>query len=527
MQQAGMTAATAGLLSGKPAAIAEIAPDSPLEIRVLDASGQPAATGDLESLYFLSLTEEPLPQGARQIVPGRVIYQKPPPFPVTIAARLPVPEFGQVTLYADNQGRGYNPTDFPINLPLESAHTRLQRVQSALDRWQQASFSFSLEVKQPLAKARAYLAALATTPTEAARQQLVYKALAAGLWAGERATLERAQQRIQRQGPRPDFLFGCNCFGHPDTGPEYDRRLRELFNFATLGLYWQGFEPQAGQPNFARSDGIVDWLERSQITPKGHPLVWFHPAGIPDWLRNQPYEQVKPLIQQRIRQVVQRYGDRIPYYDVINEANLVPWANELNYSQAQLLELSQLATRTVGESHPSVRRIINLFGLWAEYIPQAAADLPADRRPLSPYQYLQNCLTAGVSFEVIGIQLYYPNQDMFEIDRQLDRFSQLGKPIHITELGVSSAATIDPQAIIPQPRGLWHAPWSEAIQADWIEQFYTLCYSKPYIQAVSWWDLHDRGHFWPHGGLLRADLTPKTAYYRLQELLAQFRQLQP
>jgi GH35 family endo-1,4-beta-xylanase len=112
---------------------------------------------------------------------------------------------------------------------------------------------------------------------------------------------------------------------------------------------------------------------------------------------------------------------------------------------------------------------------------------------------------------------------MFEINRQLDRYSKLGKPIHITELGVSSATTRDEKSYLKAPEGLWHAPWSEKVQADWVEQFYTLCYSKPYIQAITWWDFADRGNFWPHGGLLQADMTPKEAYHRLANLIKEWK----
>lgn len=69
----------------------------------------------------------------------------------------------------------------------------------------------------------------------------------------------------------------------------------------------------------------------------------------------------------------------------------------------------------------------------------------------SPYEYLQTCLKSDISFEVIGLQLYYPDQDMFEINRLLERFSQLGKPIHITELGVSSSNQKDENSYFKEP----------------------------------------------------------------------------
>ena len=74
-----------------------------------------------------------------------------------------------------------------------------------------------------------------------------------------------------------------------------------------------------------------------------------------------------------------------------------------------------------------------------------------------------------------------------EIERHLERFLRLGKPVHITELGVSSANEPMPEGEVKNPnRNVWHgAEWSETIQADWAEQFYTICYSKPEIEAIT------------------------------------------
>ena len=140
---------------------------------------------------------------------------------------------------------------------------------------------------------------------------------------------------------------------------------------------------------------------------------------------------------------------------------------------------------------------------------------PPQRSPLS---YLRACLASQIEFEVIGLQFYYPDQDMFECDRTLDRFAALGKPIHITEMAVSSHTGIDENSQLGEALGLWHAPWSEAIQADWVEQIYTLAYSKPEITAATWWDFSDQSTFWPFGGLLNRHHQPKAAYYRLQGL---------
>jgi len=142
---------------------------------------------------------------------------------------------------------------------------------------------------------------------------------------------------------------------------------------------------------------------------------------------------------------------------------------------------------------------------------------PAQR---AVHDYVKEVVDAKVPFEVIGLQYYNPGRDMLEIERSLETFSSFGKPVHITEVAIpSSSEPIDNQWG-QRPRFPWHGErWSELTQADWIEQFYTLAYSKPYIDAVTWWDIVDPG-FLPHGGFLNEDLSEKPSYGRLKSLIA-------
>ncbi len=482
----------------------------PLKIEVALADGAPLATHPLNQLYFLDLTDEPLPNPKRRVEAGILWSQIPQTVPFAIALKLPVDGFGEVALYADNAGRGFTPADFPLNLNLACAQTRLHRVKAALRQFQAQGFAFSKEIEHRLSRAARALRDAERNPERRDRSRLCNTSLVESLWAGEELVLAKAQQIIQRQPPRQNFLFGCNAFGHPQGGEAYDRLFRQLFNFATVPFYWKGFEPTQGKPQFAQTDATVDWLQRNNITVKGHPLTWFHEASIPDWVRQKSYGEVKTLLHHRIVEITGHYRDRIGYFDVINEAHAPPWANELHYSPEQFLELTRLSAEAARAGNPHLTRIINCCCLWAENV----AYSPPPQR--SAYRYLKNCLAAKIPFEVIGLQLYYPDQDLFEIDRLLERFGQLGKPIHITELGVSSATGIDQQSGLQDARGLWHQPWSQKIQADWVEQFYTLCYSKSSIQAITWWDFSDRECFWPFGGLLDRDMQPKESFLRLK-----------
>jgi endo-1,4-beta-xylanase len=187
-----------------------------------------------------------------------------------------------------------------------------------------------------------------------------------------------------------------------------------------------------------------------------------------------------------------------------------------------LLEKTRLAADATHAADPKAVRVVNNCCLFGEYAAEGRTYKGNQPRPLrTPLQYLRAALKTGVDFDAVGLQVYYPEHDLFEIARMLDRFAALGKPLHVTELGVSSRADHDEQSMGKEPsQSYWHGPWSESIQADWVEQFYTLCYSHPAEKAVTWWDFSDSGgHFWPHGGFLRPDSQPKESYHRLQPLI--------
>ena len=94
--------------------------------------------------------------------------------------------------------------------------------------------------------------------------------------------------------PRPDVLvFNTNqCRDVQDWFSWYGRHFDALLNYATLPFYWAGFEPERGQPAYDRLDAMAAWCIDRDITCKGHPLFWNHPAGVPGWLPDDRAEAV-------------------------------------------------------------------------------------------------------------------------------------------------------------------------------------------------------------------------------------------
>ena len=117
-------------------------------------------------------------------------------------------------------------------------------------------------------------------------------------------------------------------------------------------------------------------------------------------------------------------------------------------------------------------------------------------------------------YDIIGIQShmhggYWGAARTWDV---CDRFARFGKPLHFTETTVVSG---------PKQEANWHStPEGEQRQAREVVEFYTVLFSHPAVEAITWWDFSDQDA-WQQApaGLVRGDMTPKPAYERLYELV--------
>ncbi|MEO6034903.1 MAG: endo-1,4-beta-xylanase [Verrucomicrobiota bacterium] len=480
------------------------------QLRVLlhEANGQRLEHDRLVTLHARDLSNDPLPQGiAMAEGRARVGLAREP---IQLSARLRVPGFGEVYCYADNGGKGFTKPG-AIEFVVEAAATRLRRVRELFGR-ESKTLSSNLVFEKHLAEAARPIPA----KPEPARIAAAYDALAHGLHAGEQLTLNLARHRISKfAAPRKNFLFG-GLSSVRGRGVEVEKRFLDVFNLATISWYtWKEEQPVAQRIDYGRMDQSLQWCLDHKLVPKGYGYVYLSNGATPEWLRRWPFERVLAEYKRVVTETARRYSGKIPVMEIINEAH--DKSNLFRFSHAQILELTREACRAAREGSPVVKRQINHCCLWGEYAKRTNLD---GSRRWSPHSYLSDCVGAGVEFENIGLQLYYPQQDLFEIERMLARFKNFHRPIHITEISCNSSDGLDlasmrPKNVVPG----WHGPWNETMQADWLEAIYTICYSLPEFEAIGWWDFADYGgHFWPHGGLLHKDFSPKESYRRLLKL---------
>ncbi|MGC8668858.1 MAG: endo-1,4-beta-xylanase [Chthonomonadales bacterium] len=303
---------------------------------------------------------------------------------------------------------------------------------------------------------------------------------------------------------RHAFLFGCNAFpllNISDAKQEaaYEREFTALFNYATLGFYWGAYEPTPGHTNEAKLKAQAEWLKEHGVGVKGHPLVWHE--VYPRWAPSDA-EAARSLLERRVKSIVARFAGLIDRWDVVNEATsstrfhngVGSWASRDTPAgmTAEALEWAHAA-------NPKAFLIYNDFKLDRDYL-ELAEGLFERKAPVDAFG-LQSHMHGGE----------WPLTRVWEV---CDTFSRLGKPLHFTEVTVLSGEH-GWQRKLPWPT----TPEGEARQADYVEKFYTVLFSHPAVQAITWWDFADGGWQGAPGGLVRADLSPKPAYQRLLKLV--------
>lgn len=313
---------------------------------------------------------------------------------------------------------------------------------------------------------------------------------------------------VELEQKRHAFLFGCNIFRF---GRLQDAKLEELyreyfaamFNYATLGFYWASYERVHGMPNYKYTDMVLEWCEGHGITCKGHPLSWDSQASSPDnWLPDDIAE-IEYLSTERVRQIVSRYAGRIDIWDVVNEpTDLSRFKTKMNAFANKLgaVAYTALHLRVARTANPKAILLVNDYRVDDAYL-----------------RILQQLKDDGGKwlFDAIGIQSHM-HGGVWSVERVwqvCEHFSKLGLPIHFTETTIVSGSRIG---------GRWGetTPEGEERQAQATEQFYTVLFSHPSVQAITWWDFSDNGAWMgAPAGWLRKDMSPKPVYERMMALI--------
>lgn len=475
----------------------------------------------------------------------------------------PVEGFGKVLLRADNAGRGYFPAPdgrTTIELIPELARSRVEE----LLRWvgeHNERHTASASAESKLLSARSLLREIKRVRNPRERARRAYQALRLALEASELEVLAESRESIESNRRQPmlirlihssgrpfanrrvrirqerfDFLFGAY---HDGYNTETISHMRAAgLNYATLHLNWLRTASHDGFFDFGAIDRefAPGTLQEDGFTLRGHAMVWFPKAWMPFWmepLRGQP-SAMCVAVRRYVDAAVDHYKDRVQIWEASNEGHAA-WAR-WGLDDDGMVEVVRTAAQEIRQLAPASLIMINLAlplgeDVSLKYYPLISQVSMGriDYSATDPYVYAKRLLSAGVPYDLVGLQIYsgcwvgvsggvqVPAIDLFRLATMLHRYSRLGKPIQITELAAPSSNRGKPG------ESYWHARADSATQADYLAGVFTIAYGNPNVDGINWWDLCDDRAFAESGGLFDSAWRPKPSYVRLKELLTGWR----
>ena len=314
------------------------------------------------------------------------------------------------------------------------------------------------------------------------------------------------------------FLFGCNAFDLiDDTDNDILNKLQEkflgIFNAGTLPFYWGSYEPDEGKTIEEKMLKAARRLKDKGVVLKGHPLCWHTLCA--DWLLAYDNKTIMQKQMARITREVKAFKNYIDYWDAINEPIIMPAYNRYDNAMTRIAneygneELALACFMQAKAVKPDCFLLINDYDLSRRY-----------------ERLIENLLEKGCPIDAIGIQTHQHQgyKGIEYMSDVLDRLSKFELPLHFTENTILSGDLVpaDCKDLNDAARDDWPStPEGEQRQMEQTVEFYSLVYSHPAVEAVTWWDLVDGKWLNAPSGLLRRDLSEKPAYKELRKLVSE------
>jgi hypothetical protein len=416
----------------------------------------------------------------------------------------------------------------PYNLLVEMARAQLFKVIQKREDWGLFDFADADDLNKTFDKIRKkFIAAVsASDPAEAAA--MGSQALSDAITLGERMALFHADIFLKRRKASAKSTVRTSFGAAVDlaaTNKPYNTRLQEVADFFNIPLAWKNIEPKEQVYDFAQTDKWINFAARAKRPVHAGPLLSFSNLHLPErlYIWEHDYEALRDLIYEYIQKVVTHYKDKVQVWNVVSG---IHGHNTFNLSFDQLMELTRMSCLLVKKLAPQSKVMIELVMPWGEYYAR-------NQRSIPPLMYADMAVQSGVKFDAFGVQILmgvprdgHYVRDLLQVSAMLDEFVAFGKSVHVSTCQVPSNTTIDMsdawdgQAEIAEG-GKWHAPWSPRLQAEWLQAFYRIGISKPFVESVCWGDLADRSEqSIPHGGLCSDAMEPKLAFRELRNFKA-------
>jgi len=406
----------------------------------------------------------------------------------------------------------------PYNLNVEVARAKLMQIVNKREDW---FFFDNIEELADLSGSAQdlFIQAIQNISEPAIASKLADESLKKAIVFSEKMATKRAESLFKAKSASHSFgraCLGCRVDPQRVTDPGYVERLLELFGFVTIPISWAQIETHRGIYDFSTVDSCIEVLAEKKLVIGAGPLLCFSKQYLPDWLLRSKggFEKILESAYQFVAAVVSRYSAAVCVWRVVSGLNAF---NHFAFSFEQVLEITRAAIMATKAADNRAIKIIEVTNPWGEYYATTPNTIP-------PLVYLDMVVQSGINFDAFGLAMQFGSnqpgmhiRDMMQISAVLDYFAAVARPLYITDLEVPSQngnGLYDGEVA-----GVWHKQWDQSRQQQWIEQFYKIALSKPYVDAVTYANLADtKASVIANSGLLSKRLEPKKSFVALKKL---------
>ena len=237
-------------------------------------------------------------------------------------------------------------------------------------------------------------------------------------------------------------------------------------------------------------------------------------ALVPTFLKRQ-----EEIYEKRIRDIGERYAERVDSWDVVNES-------ATDYDKFGRKALRKKAFDASWYGPMPADYALKAF-LWAQKYLSQKSKFSINEYDMEPFFDQVKDLTAnGVRIDMVGVQMHlfnpkesaaiaegkfsrevYSKTHPKAIAERFQKLAEAGRPIHLSEITITAPDLTEK---------------GQMIQAIILRNLYRIWFSVPKMNGITWWNIVD-GCGYPGepamSGLFTRDMKPKTAYYALDDLI--------
>jgi endo-1,4-beta-xylanase len=213
---------------------------------------------------------------------------------------------------------------------------------------------------------------------------------------------------------------------------DYANTLNQEFTsvVAENSMKWDATEPNQGEFNFSGGDQLVAHAQANGQAVRGHTLVWH--AQQPGWTAGLTGDSLRQAMVNHITETAGHFAGQLSSWDVVNEAFEEDGSRRQSNLQIEMGDgWIEEAFVAADAADPDTRLCYNDYNLDG-----------VNPKSDGVYAMVEDFLARGVPIDCVGIQTHLSqDSDLSTYQENLQRFSDLGVDVEITELDVGGSGT--------------------------------------------------------------------------------------